>query len=151
MIRVFSDSSPQLMTPDSDSPFKNVPNESGVKSHDSWFVHSLGGGEDYHRLRPICYPNTDVFLLCFSVDNRDSFRGIGDTWHDRGNLVVLKGKYEVAWTCLGGQREQGCWITQPFPCLSVDHCTGWPIRLISRFCLRGLLIVDNLEILPYHQ
>ena len=35
MIRVISDSSPQLMTPDSDSPFKNLPNESGVKSHDS--------------------------------------------------------------------------------------------------------------------
>ena len=35
------DSSPQMMTPDSDSLFQKVPNESGVKSHDSWFVHSL--------------------------------------------------------------------------------------------------------------
>ena len=35
MIRVISDSNHQLMTPDSDSPFKNVHNESGVKSHDS--------------------------------------------------------------------------------------------------------------------
>ena len=32
MIRVISDSNHQLMTPDSDSPFKNLPNESGVKS-----------------------------------------------------------------------------------------------------------------------
>ena len=35
------DSSPQMMTPDSDSLFQKVPNESGVKSHNSWFVHSL--------------------------------------------------------------------------------------------------------------
>ena len=48
----------------------------------------IGGGEDFHRLRPINYPNTDVFLLCFSVDNRDSFRGIGDTWRDSGNLIM---------------------------------------------------------------
>ena len=30
-----------LMTLDSDFLFKNLPNESGVKSHDSWIVHSL--------------------------------------------------------------------------------------------------------------
>ena len=36
-------------------------------------IFDIGGGEDFHRLRPINYPNTDVFLLCFSVDNRDSF------------------------------------------------------------------------------
>ncbi|XP_063681251.1 ras-related C3 botulinum toxin substrate 1-like [Bolinopsis microptera] len=26
-----------------------------------------GGGEDYHRLRPLSYPETDVFLLLFDV------------------------------------------------------------------------------------
>uniref|UniRef100_A0A3Q2Q0E2 Uncharacterized protein n=1 Tax=Fundulus heteroclitus TaxID=8078 RepID=A0A3Q2Q0E2_FUNHE len=30
------------------------------------------GQEDYDRLRPLSYPNTDVVLMCFSVDNRDS-------------------------------------------------------------------------------
>ena len=39
--KVISDSNHQLMTLDSDSPFKNLPNQSGVKSHDSWFVSSL--------------------------------------------------------------------------------------------------------------
>ena len=27
-----------------------------------------GGGEDYWRLRPLCYPETDVFLLLFDVE-----------------------------------------------------------------------------------
>jgi Ras-related C3 botulinum toxin substrate 1 len=26
-----------------------------------------GGGEDYARLRPLSYPQTDIFLLCFDV------------------------------------------------------------------------------------
>ena len=35
-----------------------------------------GGGEDYHRLRPLCYPNTSVFLVCFSVDRPASFKSV---------------------------------------------------------------------------
>ena len=33
-----------------------------------------GGGEDYHRLRPLCYPNTSVFLVCFSTFHSYSFK-----------------------------------------------------------------------------
>lgn len=38
------------------------------------------GQEDYERLRPLSYPGTDVFLLCFSVDNRPSFNNIATKW-----------------------------------------------------------------------
>ena len=31
------------------------------------------GQEDYDRLRPLSYPNTDIFLVCFSVVNPASF------------------------------------------------------------------------------
>ena len=37
-----------------------------------------GGGEVYHRLRPLCYPNTSIFLLCFSVAQPDSFKYVED-------------------------------------------------------------------------
>ena len=36
--------------------------------------------EDFERLRPICYPNTDVFLLCFDVGNRISFECLDEVW-----------------------------------------------------------------------
>ena len=39
-----------------------------------------GGGEDYDRLRPLSYPMTDVFLLCFSVDTR-SFEDLKEYWY----------------------------------------------------------------------
>lgn len=39
------------------------------------------GQEDYERLRPLSYPGTDVFLLCFSVDNNRSYENIAIKWY----------------------------------------------------------------------
>jgi small GTP-binding protein len=39
------------------------------------------GQEDYDRLRPLSYPSTDVFLICFSVDTITSFENIKNKWH----------------------------------------------------------------------
>ena len=35
---------------------------------------------DYVRLRPLSYPGTDVFLVCFSVDSPDSFVNVAQRW-----------------------------------------------------------------------
>jgi len=39
-----------------------------------------GGREDYDRLRPLSYPQTDCFLIAFSVVNETSFRNVRDKW-----------------------------------------------------------------------
>ena len=38
------------------------------------------GQEDYDALRPVFYPDSDVILLCFSIDNPDSLRNVTERW-----------------------------------------------------------------------
>ena len=38
------------------------------------------GWEDYDRLRPLSYPQTDVFLVCFSVVSPSSFENVKEKW-----------------------------------------------------------------------
>ncbi|XP_048237534.1 rho-related protein racA-like [Haliotis rufescens] len=42
--------------------------------------------EDYDRLRPLSYPQADVFLVCFDVTNRDSFKNIRKKWYPEVDL-----------------------------------------------------------------
>ncbi|CAL4061100.1 unnamed protein product, partial [Meganyctiphanes norvegica] len=39
------------------------------------------GQEDYDRLRPLSYPQTDVFLICFSVVSPSSFENVTSKWY----------------------------------------------------------------------
>ncbi len=38
------------------------------------------GQEDYDRLRPLSYPQTDVFLVCFSIVSPTSFQNVKTKW-----------------------------------------------------------------------
>ncbi|KAI8393728.1 signal transducer [Radiomyces spectabilis] len=38
------------------------------------------GQEDYDRLRPLSYPETDVVLICFAIDQPTSFSNVQDRW-----------------------------------------------------------------------
>ncbi|CAL8127367.1 unnamed protein product [Orchesella dallaii] len=38
------------------------------------------GQEDYDRLRPLSYPQTDVFLVCFSIVSPSSYENVTSKW-----------------------------------------------------------------------
>lgn len=40
----------------------------------------ITGQEDYDRLRPLSYPQTDVFLVCFSVVSPSSYENVREKW-----------------------------------------------------------------------
>ncbi|KAI9471731.1 GTP-binding protein Rho1 [Coemansia sp. RSA 989] len=39
------------------------------------------GQEDFDRLRFLCYPDANVVIICFSVDQPDSLMNVGEKWH----------------------------------------------------------------------
>ena len=43
-------------------------------------LFDTAGQEDYDRLRPLSYPQTDVFLVCFSVVNPSSYENVKEKW-----------------------------------------------------------------------
>ncbi|XP_071515445.1 rho-related GTP-binding protein RhoU-like isoform X2 [Panulirus ornatus] len=53
--------------------------------------------DDFDSLRPLCYPQTDVFLVCFSVVSPTSFHNVREKWlpelrqHNPGAPIVLVG------------------------------------------------------------
>jgi small GTP-binding protein len=50
------------------------------------------GQGDYDRMRPLCYPDTDVFLICFAIDQRASFENVKSRWHKEILTHVPKAK-----------------------------------------------------------
>uniref|UniRef100_A0A8C0P324 Ras homolog family member C n=1 Tax=Canis lupus familiaris TaxID=9615 RepID=A0A8C0P324_CANLF len=59
------------------------------------------GQEDYDRLRPLSYPDTDVILMCFSINSPDSLENIPEKWtpevkHSCPNVPI---------TAVGNRRE----------------------------------------------
>ena len=46
-----------------------------------FILQDTAGQEDYDRLRPLSYPNTDVFLIAFSVVNPSSLSNVYEKWY----------------------------------------------------------------------
>ncbi|CAJ0627184.1 467_t:CDS:2 [Entrophospora sp. SA101] len=63
----------------------------------SMALWDTAGQEDYDRLRPLSYPQTDVFLICFSTVSQASFENVRTKWypeishHCPGVSIILVG------------------------------------------------------------
>ena len=44
----------------------------------------------YEEARRVCYPDTDILLVTFSLVEPDSFSNVVDFWAQEANLDVLK-------------------------------------------------------------
>lgn len=94
---------------------------------------SFSGQEDYDRLRPLSYPDTDVILMCFSIDSPDSLENIPEKWtpevkHFCPNVpIILVGNKKVS-KC--GDIIAG----RNFKCL---HCGGREVQNAVLFPVTG--------------
>ncbi|KAK4337305.1 hypothetical protein RND71_043591 [Anisodus tanguticus] len=95
------------------------------------------GQEDYDRLRPLSYPQTDVFLLCYSIASPPSYSNVLSKWYPEirhhcpntpiiliGNKQDLRDNEETqAFLKTQGlsfvKKEQGIWMANKIK--AVDH------------------------------
>ena len=60
-------------------------------------LFDTAGQETYDRLRSLAYPESDVFLVCFSVVSPDSYDNVREKWirdvshHSPGTPIILVG------------------------------------------------------------
>ncbi|KAI7890695.1 Rho GTPase Rho3 [Mucor mucedo] len=98
LLSVFTrDYFPQIYEP---TVFENYVQEISIDNQSvELSLWDTAGQEEFDRIRLLSYEDTHVFLLCFSVENRDSFQNIPDKWMEEvtehcGNakfvLVALK-------------------------------------------------------------
>lgn len=44
-------------------------------------IWDTAGQEDYDRLRPLSYPDSDLIMICFAIDNPGSFDNVTEKWN----------------------------------------------------------------------
>ena len=53
------------------------------------------GQEDYDRLRPLSYPQTDVFLVCFSLVSPPSYENVRTKVRRLGMMITIKNSLTI--------------------------------------------------------
>ena len=61
-------------------------------------IWDTAGQDDLARVRPLAYPNANVFLVCFSLVDRNSFENAKTTWR---NELEVSGPREVPCVLVG--------------------------------------------------
>ncbi len=129
--------------------FMSVSLSLSVRAQVELALWDTAGQEDYDRLRPLSYPDTDVILMCFSIDSPDSLENIPEKWtpevrHFCPNVpIILVGNKKVrtrtsqlpTWilaSCsrpLGDFRGLGTWSSVDFiwrvVVIVVEHQVVW--------------------------
>mmetsp|Transcript_11731 Transcript_11731/g.12884 ORF Transcript_11731/g.12884 Transcript_11731/m.12884 type:complete len:191 (+) Transcript_11731:70-642(+) len=96
------------------------------------------GPEDYDRLRPLSYPQTDVFLICFSVVSKTSLSNVVSKWqpevrhHCPDTPIVLAGLKMDLRTTLKSDgtpydcipREEGEKVAKEIGAMSYVECSA---------------------------
>ena len=54
-------------------------------------IFTAGLEGNYDNLRHLIYQNTDVFLMCFCIDNPDSLENIKNIWMPEVHHICPKG------------------------------------------------------------
>eukprot|EP00298_Acanthocystis_sp_HF-20_P008189 c17530_g1_i1.p1 GENE.c17530_g1_i1~~c17530_g1_i1.p1 ORF type:complete len:198 (+),score=73.93 c17530_g1_i1:127-720(+) len=89
------------------------------------------GQDDYDKLRPLSYPQTDVFIICFSISSRDSFLNVQKKWipelinYDPCAKIVLIGtKSDLSSKLRTVRREEAEILVKKFGLFGYTECSS---------------------------
>lgn len=96
------------------------------KKHSLEFsFYQNAGQEDYDRLRPLSYPGTDVFIICFSLVNPSSFQNVYLKVQLVSNCIIAYCQRQLL-----SISRQNSWISQFFFCNFFFPHSGQPKYVI---------------------
>lgn len=108
------------------------------------------GQEDYDRLRPLSYPDTDVILMCFSVDSPDSLENIPEKWtpevsisDDELQLVILKVDDNIYLNSISPMRDNMSISRELFPSLGLLYLVKFNTFLTGIFMPFSLSLLSG--------
>lgn len=113
----------------------------GLKLH--FEGHDSPGHEEYDRLRPLTYPNTDVFLLMFSVSDRNSFVAIEQKFYPEVHQFVPNASFILVASKIDLRHiEDG-----PTDCVTREE----GIEMAKRLNLDGYLEISSVCLAGVHE
>ena len=87
--------------------FENFTHDTVVEDkHIQLSVWDTAGQEGYDRLRPLSYPDADVFFLCFALDLEDSLNNVEHKWvpdvrqHCKKRNLILDSRTQIGFESL---------------------------------------------------
>lgn len=101
-------------------------------------LFDTAGQEDYDRLRPLSYPQTDVFLVCFSVVSPSSFENVKEKVNNA--CIRFLSNYQYITCQCNSNRILFLYICLFHPCFWTDskwvpeithHCQKTPFLLVG--------------------
>jgi small GTP-binding protein len=63
-----------------------------------WVLFDTNGDDDYKRLRPITYTDTDIFIICFELSDSLSFIDYIKKWKDEISIHVPNAPFMIVAT-----------------------------------------------------
>uniref|UniRef100_A0A8C1VS81 Ras homolog family member Ga n=1 Tax=Cyprinus carpio TaxID=7962 RepID=A0A8C1VS81_CYPCA len=86
------------------------------------------GQEEYDRLRTLSYPQTNVFIICFSIASPSSYENIKLKWYpevsehcsgsEKSSSIIFNFNFNVTWTVLPMSLLRFC-VWEHFSCIAV--------------------------------
>lgn len=95
------------------------------------------GQEDYDRLRPLSYPDTDVILMCFSIDSPDS---LGKLKQSADAVVNVCGTIYPVYMYISFKWQQKDYLERKHSSVPLTYLAG---KETDRFTIKKLKNTTN--------